>query len=91
MIYQSSQFYNDNNPKELTDEDKRYDVNVQIHKQRIKLYVTIELIMKRNLNNVYGLVWVEFTHSLKSMIKHEKYYKDKSNTFDILWLLNQLK
>ena len=70
IIDLSSSFDNENNPKDLNDEEKNYDINIKIQKQRIKLYVTRELVMKRNLDMIRGLVWGEFTHTLQSMIKY---------------------
>ena len=40
MIDSRSHFYNNNKPKGLTGKDKKFNINVQIHKQRIKLYLS---------------------------------------------------
>ena len=61
-VDQSSSVENDNETKYLTNEEKNSEVNVQTQNQKIKLYVTIELGMKINMNNILDLVWVKFTH-----------------------------
>ena len=61
-VDQSSSVENDNDTKDLTNEEKNSEVNVQTQNQKIKLYVTIELGMKINMNNILDLVWVKFTH-----------------------------
>ena len=57
MIGPRSYFYNDSSPKGLTDEENNSVANVQIKQQRIKLYMKRELVTKRNLKNIHGLVW----------------------------------
>ena len=61
-VDQSSSVENDNDTKDLTNEEKNSEVNVQTQNQKIKLYVTIELGMRINMNNIHDLVWVKFTH-----------------------------
>ena len=61
-VDQSSSVENDNETKDLTNEEKNSEVNVQTQNQKIKLYVTIELGMRINMNNIHDLVWVKFTH-----------------------------
>ena len=57
MIDTRLYFDNVNKPKYLSCEEKKFGVNVQIQKQRIKLYVTRELVMKSNLKKIHGLIW----------------------------------
>ena len=91
MIDSGSYFDNDNKPKNLTDEEKKSDVNTKIHQQRIKIYITRELGMKSNMNKIHCLVWEQCTYILQSMIKHENYYRDKPDNFDTLCLLKKIK
>ena len=91
MIDPSSSFDDYNKPNDLTDDETKSYANIKIHQKTIKLYVTRELGTNINLDKIHGLVLGQCTHSLQSMIKNENDYKDKSNTFDILWLMKQLK
>ena len=39
---------------------------------------------------MYGLVWFQLSHGIKSIIRNNEYIKDRSDVFDCLWLLNFL-
>ena len=67
-------------PKELSDEDKKKEVKVEIHKQRIKMYVNREIELKNNMVKLYGLVKGQCSHSLKAILKREKDYEEKDGT-----------
>ena len=78
-------------PKELSTEDKKSEVKVEVHKQRIKMYVNREIELEANMVKVYGLVKGQCSHSLKAVLKREDDYDDKDGVQDVLWLLKTLQ
>mgnify|MGYP003321274356 CR=1 FL=1 len=49
------------------------------------------MLLKSNMVKVYGLVWGQCSAALQSYIKGLDSYEDKSDGFDVLWLLGELK
>ena len=45
-----------NKPTELSTDDEKREINVQIHNQEIKEYVNNKGILKRNIQKTYGLI-----------------------------------
>jgi len=84
-------FETNNLPKDLTEEEKKSGVKVEIQQQRIKLYMTRELELENNKRKIYGLVKGQILHSLKALLKQETDYDAKDRVQDVLWLLKSLK
>ena len=76
-------------PKDLSAVDKQSEVKVEVHKQRIKMYVNREIELGANMLKVYGLVKGQCSHSLKAVLKRENDYGDKDGARDVLWLLKR--
>ena len=56
--------------KDLTIEDKQYQVKVQIQNQIIKMYVMKEINMANNIDSIYSKIWGNCTDPLHNMINH---------------------
>ena len=78
-------------PKELTVKEKENEVKVEVHKQRIKMYVNREIELNMNMTKVYGLVKGQCSHSLRAILKREDDFDSKDAGQDILWLLEKLQ
>ena len=62
------EFQKENKPKELSNEDKKSTVDVEIHKEEIKDYVKDLKLLKSNLKKLYGIVFGNCTESVQTMI-----------------------
>ena len=71
--------------------DPEDPINVAIRQQRVNNYVNRKLGVRINLDNIYGLVWGKFSHSIKSIIWNNEYFEDKLDVFGYLWLLESVK
>ena len=78
-------------PAELSDEDKKKDVEVAIQTQKIKNYVAREETLSSNIEKIYAITWGQCTESLKGIVRNIEDYAVKSKDFDVIWLLEQLK
>ena len=67
------------------------DIQKEIQKERVKQYVAREMLLKSNMVKVYGLVWGQCSAALQSYVKGLDSYEEKSDVFDVLWLLGELK
>ena len=43
--------------------------------------------MRSNLDTIYGLVWGQLYHGIKSIVRKNEYFEEKSDIFDCLWLI----
>ena len=84
-------FVHNNKPTELSDDEKEFTVDVEIHKEEIKEYVKDLKLMKGNLKKVYTIVFGNCTDSVQTMIKTDSEYEEKSKTFDHAWLFEKVK
>ena len=71
-------FQKDNKPKELSDEDKKSTVDVEIHKEEIKEYVKDLKQLRTNLKKIYGIVFGNCTESVQTMVCTDSEYEEKS-------------
>ena len=58
--------------KYLNIEDKKSEVKVHIHNQRIKMYATKDMDMVNNIDSIYAKIWGQCAEPLQNMIKHLK-------------------
>ena len=84
-------FVQNNKPTELSDEEKEFTVDVEIHKEEIKEHAKDLKLMKGNLKKVYTIVFGNCTDSVQTMIKTDSEYEEKSKTFDYAWLFEKVK
>ena len=57
-------------PKGLIIEDKKSEVNIQIHNQRIKMYATKDMGMVNNIDSIHENIWGQCKEPLQNMIKN---------------------
>ena len=86
-----SSFESNNKPVELTDEEKKSTIDVEIKKEEIKEYVKDLKLIKSNLNKIYNLVYGNCTDSVQTMLKTDDDYESKSRFFDHRWLFRKVK
>ena len=78
-------------PKDLTIEDNKSEVKVQIQNQRIKMYVTKEMDMVNNIDYIYTKIWGQCADPLQNIIKHLDKFTVKHKEKEVIWLLKNLK
>ena len=62
-----------------------------MQEQRYKMYILCESPLEDNMSKAYSLVWGQCTNALQSLIKGLDNYDEKSNDYDVIWLLTSLK
>ena len=67
------------------------EIEKEIQRERIKQYVSREVNVRRNRERAFGIVWGQCSLALQSEMKGNHNYEEKSASFDILWLLVELK
>ena len=78
-------------PKDLTIEDKQYEVKVQIQNQRIKMYIIKETEMINDIYSIYANIWGQCTDTLQNMIKQLNEFTMKYKEKDVICILKNLK
>ena len=78
-------------PKELSDEDKKSDIEVEIKREEIKEFVKGLSLVKSNLKKLYSLVYGNCTDGVHTMLKADSEYDEKSRVFDYEWLFKKVK
>ena len=78
-------------PKDLLSDEEDDDAEVNMQEQRYKMYILRESQLEDNLSKAYSLVWGQGTNALQSMVKGLDDYDEKSDDYDIIWLLTSLK
>ena len=84
-------FQNNNKPKELTEEEKESTIDTEIEKEEIKEYVKDLKLIKSNLKKLYALIYGNCTDGVKTMLKADAEYAEKSKMFDQAWILEKVK
>lgn len=64
---------------------------MDIYKEKIKLFVSRDRNLKRNLQRVYGVLWGQCSTDLQAKIKGPSLFQEKSGLIDALWLAKELK
>jgi len=81
----------ENKPKNLTVEEKKSDVEVDITREEIKVYVRDLKLLKSNVKKMYSLVFGNCTDGVPTLHKAEELYEEKYCAFDCTWLLKIIK
>ena len=76
-------------PEEIN--ENASSVEKEIQKEEIKQYVNRKTNLRRNIKKVLGLIWGQSSSSLQAYIKGLTKYEEKSDGFDVAWLLRELK
>ena len=77
-----SSFDKNNKPFELSDDEKKSTIYVEIKKEKIKEYVKDLKEINSNLKKIYNLVHGNCTDSVRTMLKTDDDYKSKYLIFD---------
>ena len=75
----------------MTETEQEDSLEVDIYKEKVKVYVSGLSHLSRNIEKVYGIVWGQCSSALQAKIKSVSGYHEKSSTLDCLWLLQELK
>ena len=67
------------------------DVDKDIYREEIKLFVVRQTNLRRNIEKSFGLIWGQCSTQLQATIKGLIAYSDKYDDLDILWLIKELK
>ena len=86
-----SSFEKESKPVQLTEEEKKDTIDVEIKKEEIKEYVKDLKLVKSNLKKIYNLVYGNCTESVRTMLKTDEDYEAKSTIFDHRWLFKKVK
>ena len=68
-------FENMQNPKSISVDDLKDTINMAIQKNQVKNYVNREAGLTRNLYKIYGFVWGQCSHGIKSKIRNNEYFE----------------
>ena len=78
------EFQVDNDPKELSDKDKKKEVKKMIQLQNIKNNVAREDLLMKKFNKVYALICGKCTQRLQGVVKNiDKYKHDANDLFGL--------
>ena len=77
---------NDNKPAELIDEKKTLPIGIDIKRNEVKDYVKGLKLLKSNLKKIYSLVYGNSTDRVKTMLKVDNNFEEKSKSFDHFWI-----
>ena len=69
----------------------RQSVNEAIQQQGVKNCVNREAGIRDTLDKMYGILWGQCYYGINSIIRINKYFKDKSDVSNCLWLLERVK
>ena len=82
---------NKQNPKLISVDNLKDPINTEIQQQRVNNYSNRETELRSNTEIFYGIVWGEWYNGIKSIFRKNKYFEEKSDIFDCIWLLKQVK
>lgn len=77
-------FKNKHKTKTISEEDKKDSVEVDIYQEKIKMYVSREHTVSKNVEKAYGLMWGQCSAALQVRIEGCNNFKNKSNEKDAL-------
>ena len=66
-------------------------IDTKIKKEEIKEYVKYLKLIKLNLKKLYALIFGNCTDGVKTMLKADAEYAEKSKVFDQAWILEKVK
>ena len=78
-------------PKDLSDEERKSDIEDKIKREEIKEFVKNLSLAKSNLKKIYTLVYGNCTDGVHTMLKSDARYEEKSKVFDYEWLFKKVK
>ena len=66
-------------------------VDKDIYREEVKLYVTRQVNLRRNVEKIFGIVWGQCSSALQSNIKAITEFSEKHDILDTIWLIRELK
>ena len=86
-----SDFETKNAPEDPSVEDQESMFKMKLWELKAKNYLEKEETIQQNVNKLYAIIIGQCSPVLKSVLKADGDYTQKSNEFDALWLLKKLK
>ena len=80
MIDTIKPFKNKQTTKSMSVDDQKDTINMAIQQQIVKNYINREAGLSSNLDKIYGLIWSQLSHGIKSMFETKNILK-RSQTF----------
>ena len=78
-------------PEELDKADLNDETKVWKWREETKLYLKDRQTLIRNKRAVYNIIYCQYSPSIQEVLLGDKDYKNKSDDFDVKWLLDQLR
>ena len=75
----------------MISEDLKDPINAATQQHRVNIYVNREAVLRSNLDRIYILIWGQCYHGINSIFHKNDYFEYKSDIFDCLWILKQVK
>ena len=66
-------------------------VDMDIYKEQVKLYVSRQSNLRRNMEKAFGLIWGQCSSSLQQNLKSLEEFDDAYDDLNILWLVKATK
>ena len=66
-------------------DDLNDPINAKIQKQQVNNYVNRKTGLRSSLDKIYGLLWVQCSYVVKSIICNNEYFGEKSDVFECLF------
>ena len=91
MVDPETKFKSKRKPIKLDEAQKDDELEKDIYKEHVKVYVAGLTLLTRNQEKVFGVICGQCSAALQSKIKSLAEFEDKSSSLDSLWLLKELK
>ena len=78
-------------PTELTVEEKKQDINIELQEEREKFNAVREMQVYSNLDNLYRLIEGQVSEACLGILENGDEFDDKGDECNMLWLLEILK
>jgi hypothetical protein len=78
-------------PVDLSEEEKKSETKKLIWKTKVQTYVRRVEAQERNCQSIYAVIWGQCSTQMKNKLQSLGSYDMKSNKFDCVWILNEIK
>ena len=86
-----SSFNTTHKPVALTDDQKKSEIETEIHKEEIKMFVVRRKNLQGNMVKLYSTVWGQCSHALQARLRGVDSFDDISSKFNLLQLVAEVK
>ena len=76
---------------DLSNEEKKSETKKLIWKTKVQSYVRRMEAQERNCQSIYAVIWGQCSTQMKKNIQSLGSYDTKSNKFDCVWILKEIK